>query len=152
MRKYAYDLDGVLCEAFVPSMLKPWRKMNGEERARRKLEQKTFYQETTRLYIPPVLEFHIITARKKIEAEQATRFWLTENFPGAKYHLHMLEVGRTIENVVEFKSSVLQKIGATDYAEDNRNIVRGLRKKNLDCRIWHYTKGALVLDYEAPLI
>lgn len=60
----------------------------------------------------------------------------------------MLEEARTIERVLAFKSGVLRLYGITDYAEDNREVVRGLRALKLDCRIWHFKRGCMILDYE----
>jgi len=59
---------------------------------------------------------------------------------------------RNIENVVAFKADVLRRCGVTDYAEDNRTVVRELRKVVKTCRVWHFKGGRMVLDYsDAPL-
>lgn len=148
---YAFDLDGVLCEPFAPSTTKAWRRMNGQERAQRKEEQASFYVNARPLLDPEPRRFHVITARKDSSARRQTEAWLGKHLPGRVIQLHMLTEGRTIENVVRFKSAVLRDVGAKDYAEDNRIIVNALRKAVPMCRVWHFKNGRLNLDYaDAP--
>ena len=147
---WAYDLDGVLAEA-PPAYVKPWRKMTGPERAAQITRTIDHYLVAHSLFSPEPGDFHVITARK-VTTRKVSLDWLERRFGQRVLELHMLEEGRTIENVVRFKADVLRRIGATDYAEDNRTVVRELRKQDLACRIWHFKKGEMRLDYEAPLL
>ena len=150
----AYDLDGVLCEA-PPANHKPWRKMKGPERAAHQDMLKDWYGKAKGLYWPTERAFHVITARS--EANRAiTERWLARHFGGKNarevVELHMFSGARTIANVVEYKARVLKRIKATDYSEDNRDVVRALRRAVPECRVWHYKNGQMLLDYrEAPL-
>lgn len=146
---YAYDLDGVLAEA-PPASPKAWRRMSGVERTQHQQRTIAHYAVAAVLYRPPPGQrFHVITARKQTTRD-VTGAWLLRAFGPGVVQLWMLEEGRTIENVVRFKADVLRRVGATDYAEDNRTVVRELRKLDLPCRIWHFKKGRMVLDYDAP--
>lgn len=147
-RVWAFDLDGVLCDAFRASSAKSWRRMSGAERTQRREELATFYVAALPLFRPTCAKFHVVTARKESE-RVVTQAWLTEHLGERVMSLHMLNVGRTIENVVAFKADALRELGATDFHEDNRQIVRGLRRA-VQCRVWWFTKGQMVLDYEAP--
>ena len=146
----AYDLDGVLCET-PPLHTKPWRRMNGQERREHTERLRRYYVTAKSLYVPREHGFHVITARSKW-AEEITRNWLAAHFGDRVLKLHMLEGPRTTERVVAFKATVLLALKVSDYSEDNRDVVRGLRKAVPTCRVWHYKGGMMKLDYpEAPV-
>lgn len=148
----AYDFDGVLAQA-PPESKKAWRRMNGEERKARRAFLLAWYEATPPLFIPDVNvgHFEVITARSEW-AREVSLAWLQRRYP-YRTGLHMLgKTSRTIENVVAFKADVLRRFGVTDYHEDNRAVVRGLRRAVPTCRVWHYKGGRMLLDYpEAPL-
>ena len=123
----AYDLDGVIAES-PPLREKSWGHMNGNERLAYRQMLIAHYKKAKVLYTPPETKFHIITARK-LEMKYITETWLNENFPEKKFSLHMLDVSRTIDNVVLFKSRVLSNINATCFIEDNKKVVKKLRRE-----------------------
>lgn len=143
----AYDMDGVLAAPVPDSFfVKKWRHMNGVERLQRHKNLVEWYKIAGLLLTPGVKEFHVITARKGVEdVRTVTREWFKINYPHNTVHLHMLSGSRTIENVVKFKGDVLKTIGASDYTEDNWDIVRGLRKYVTGTRIWLYKDGQVSL-------
>lgn len=142
---WAYDLDGVLCEP-VPEPAKSWMRMNGRERQRRLDFVEHFYAITKLLFRPLQPRIFVITARKQTPTiKLITEQWLMQHFGPQVEQLFMFTGSRTIANVVAYKAEVLRQIGATDYAEDNRNVVRELRRQGLVTRVWHYKKGTMVL-------
>jgi hypothetical protein len=125
--------------------------MNGVERARWREFLKEFYRSAPTLYVPPGDDrFHVVTARNQ-STRPETLGWLRERHGLRVSEVFMLSVARTLENVVVFKSHTLLTTGVVDYAEDNRSVVRALRPLLPACRVWHFKRGKLVLDYEAPL-
>jgi hypothetical protein len=127
--------------------------MDGPERLARRLFADAFHVGAAPLYRPPEGQrFHVITARTEA-ARSLTLTWLMREFDSRVLGLHMLKGARTYKAVIAFKASVLQELGTTDYAEDNRTVVLGLRRRLPACRVWHYrgVREGMVLDYEAPL-
>jgi len=144
----AYDLDGVLAAPVPASFFtKPWRHMSGVERSQRANRLLEWYATAPLLHVPTERSFHVITARKE-EVRSVTQRWLEKQFGKRVLSVCMLSVGRTVKNVVEFKAASLRRLGVTDFTEDNRTIVRALRRQDLRCRVWHYVGGRQVLDYE----
>lgn len=147
---YAYDLDGVLAE--VPSDgKKSWRHMNGRERGERREELLAHYATAKPLFLPPMGQVFFVVTARSLWAREVTGRWLDKHHGRSVVELVMNEGARTIENVVVFKAAFLRAKFVTDYAEDNRAVVRGLRKVLPTCRVWHFKKGNMVLDYEAPI-
>lgn len=124
----AYDLDGVLASG-PPESNKPWRYMNGVERAERKRLVLEAYLNAHQLLDPPERQFHVVTARKDEPAiRKATEDWLFKHFGSRILSISMLKESRSIENVVKFKGSVLTALGATKFTEDNMKVLRGIQK------------------------
>jgi hypothetical protein len=130
--------------------------MNGEQRAARRALLDRFYGYAAPLYSPPEPRFSVITARKLDLAGAITRAWLDRHFPDRIVRLAMLVGGRTHERVIEYKYGCLRAWDIEDYSEDNRNVVRDLRKRQvsegLRCRIWHYKQGKMLLDYNPGFV
>lgn len=146
----AYDFDGVLAQG-PPKTPKAWRRMNGPERSAWKQALVGYYAKAQPIIIPTEKQFHVISARKDTpEVRAASEAWLERHYPGRCVALHLLSVSRSLENVIEFKSQALRAIGATDFTEDNRDVVKGIRglvdQGKLKCRIWLFHKGQISLD------
>lgn len=149
--KTAYDLDGVLAVQPPPSP-KKWGRMKGPERIAYKIWLVDYYRNAPTLFNPPEKEFLVITARKNTpEIREATEAWLKRHLHGKTWELHMLDVSRSIDAVLAFKSKILKDHAILDYTEDNRKVVSGLRAMKIACRIWHFKKGQQILDYDFPI-
>lgn len=141
-QRWAYDFDGVLAEAPPPAP-KKWGLMKGPERAARKQLLLEHYARARPLLAPETRDFLVITARS-LWAQAVSEEWLRRYYP-LRWGLDMLEEARTIRNVVRFKAASLRDYGATDFAEDNVQIVRALRREVPECRVWLYRAGRLEL-------
>lgn len=149
--RYAYDCDGVLAVG-PPDPPKPWRRMKGPEREAWRVQLEQHYRQAAVLYEPPPTQFFVVITARSLWAHQVTEAWLVKHYGPRVDELCTLVGARTIERVVEFKAGILRTRGITDYVEDNRTVVRGLRRAVPQCRIWHYKGGQMNLDYpEAPL-
>lgn len=149
--KVGYDMDGVLAVQ-PPDTGTPWRKMNGEQRKAKQRWLVEWYRNAKPILMPKEEEFIVITARKNTEEIRGvTLDWLGRRFPGRNIKLEMLQESRNIENVVKFKSGIIQGYGLTDYTEDNKVVVKALRGLKLNCRIWLFADEQQILDYNAPL-
>ncbi|MGA7119750.1 MAG: hypothetical protein WBY94_06615 [Polyangiaceae bacterium] len=125
--------------------------MTGPERIARRDALLAHYETAPVLYVPPAFQdFVVVTARGQA-AKDVTVAWLRRHYGHHVTAFATLAGARTTERVVEFKAAFLREQEVTDYAEDNRAVVRGLRKVLSSCRVWHYKKGQMLLDYEAPL-
>lgn len=150
--KVGYDFDGVLAVQ-PPDVWPAWKNMKGEQRAQKKAWLVTWYKDAPQLFWPQEKSFIVVTARKFVpEVEEASRAWLLAKFPDKNIHLCMLKESRSIENVVKFKSGIIEEFGLTDYTEDNRVVVNALRQVCHKTRIWHFKKGQQILDYQGPQI
>jgi hypothetical protein len=141
---WAFDLDGVLAAPVPESFFTvPWRKMNGVQRKGRSLRLLGWYERAPGEFVPPGEEgFHIITARKE-SVRAVTERWISAQPWGKRVlSLSMLNVSRTVRNVVEFKVGVVRVLGVTDFAEDNLAVVKGVLR-GAECRVWHYRDKAL---------
>ena len=127
MKIVAYDLDGVLAESPLPND-KKWGLMNGAERKERKEYLREHYLSAKPIYNPPEKSFYVITARKT-DTKAITAIWLDKHFPKRVAGLFMLDVSRTIENVVNFKTQVLLNIKAEVFVEDNKKVLVGIKKR-----------------------
>lgn len=146
---WAYDLDGVLAEIapeLPPQLQQKWGRMNGAQRRARTEAYLWAYDRAKPLYDPPQAQFDVVTARKEDPATRAvTEQWLHQHFPGRVRRLAMLTEGRRIDVVVPYKARHLAAWGTTDFAEDNRKVVAGLRRLGGAARIWLYCDGILTL-------
>jgi hypothetical protein len=124
----SYDIDGVLA-AQPPANDKKWGHMNGQERRDRKEFLYDWYEHATRLIEPVEDKFFAISARKKEpRVYEITKNWLDANYSGRVISFHLLNTSRTIENVVAYKSSKVMELGVQRHYEDNKKVLRGMRK------------------------
>jgi len=136
----AFDMDGVL--AVKPVLTGPaWGKLNGEQRKARKQTLLEHYMAAAPL-LRPSGQFHVITARKsEVEVVEVTLSWLKRHYPDQVTQVHFLSEARTIVNVVSFKKRVLDKIGANEFTEDNRAVLRGLAAAGTSAHLWFWKEG-----------
>ena len=124
----SYDIDGVLA-AQPPASEKKWGKMKGDERKARKDFLYEWYNTAERLIEPVEETFHAISARKaETRIYQITSAWLEKNYPERVLSFHLLSESRNIENVVAFKASKILELGVQRHYEDNKKVLKGLRK------------------------
>lgn len=127
----AFDLDGVLAEK-PPMSEKKWGKMNGDERKQRKAFLNAFYFNAKPLlpYEPGTV---VITARKNDPAVQsATLSWFKKHY-NTYPTIYFLDESRSVKNVIAFKSGVLRAHNITHYYEDNKKVLKGLKKEYPEC-------------------
>ena len=120
--------------------------MNGAERRLRREQLEHSYAAAKVLYTPAQEQFYVITARKRagdLFRRNVTSVWLEEKFPGQVLGVHYLSTGRTLENVVRFKARAIADLAITDFVEDNRSVLSGLRKMQLNARLWWFDGRAL---------
>lgn len=135
-----YDLDGVLAEQPPPSN-KPWGKMTGAERTNRKRALLDWYQNAKPL-LTPTEPFIVISARKRSpDVYAATQDWLNRHHGERCLAAHLLNEPRSIENVVRFKSKIINTYNLTDFTEDNKQVLAGISKLNLPTRLWFWRNG-----------
>lgn len=145
-RIVAYDFDGVLAVGPANSA-RPWRFMDGPARAARRDALVAHYAQAARLLLAQETRFYVISARKEGPAVRAaSEAWLSRHYAGRWQGLFLLKEGRTLENVVRYKGAALAQLNASDFTEDNRAVVKGLRAAKLKTRIWLYAEGQCVLD------
>lgn len=138
MQRWGYDCDGVLCVAPTPSN-KKWGKMKGHERKAHQAKLLDHYSKARPLLKPPQLQFAVITARKDVPDVRAiTEAWLKSKHPKRKPQLYMLDAPRCHRNVVEFKAQIIRRLELTDYVEDNLRVLKGLRNKVSNVRLWYF--------------
>lgn len=135
----AFDLDGVIAllnfDNNHPTCQKSWSKKNGEERRAYKEYVKSLYKVAKfgldpRNIVDPMKPIIIITARKADEdVMRITMNWLKEQgldkHPGG-LRCHFLDKGRTVKNVIEFKSKWLKEYGIGEFFEDNKKVLQGI--------------------------
>ncbi len=131
--KKAFDLDGVLAEK-PPLPNKTWGNMNGLERTMRKAFLLDFYYNAKPL-IPWDKESIVITSRKS-EAANATMSWFLKHYQKMP-HIYFLDKSRNIANVVAFKLNAIKMNHITDFYEDNKKVLKGLKEKHPECN-YHY--------------
>lgn len=142
MIRAAYDFDGVLAVGPPPNEI-PWGKMNGSQRARRRLWLLDWYATAPRIYDPPEERFWVISARKEDpEVRSVSARWLLRNYRGRAVGLSLLSEARTTENAVRFKAGIIVREGFTDFTEDNLQVVRGVARALPSCRVWLFKDGA----------
>jgi hypothetical protein len=144
--KVGYDMDGVLAQGPNPSK-KPWRFMSGVERAGYKNDLLYAYEKAHPLLIPKDPSFVVISARKdNADVRSVTDKWL-KRYGERVSGVYLLKVSRSLENVISFKSQIINELGLTDFTEDNPAVVKGLRTFCPKTRIWLYKEGLCRLDY-----
>lgn len=129
----AFDLDGVLADK-PPFSEKKWGRMNGAERKARKQYLLYFYANAKPL-IKWDGESVVITSRK-MEASNITVEWFLKYYNKIP-KIYFLNESRNIENVVEFKAEYLKLHKITDFYEDNKKVLAGLKKVYPECN-YHY--------------
>ncbi len=136
----SYDMDGVLA-LNPPPNIKKWGHMNGDERRARKEFLYDWYSSAELLYKPTEDKFHVISARKKDQRTwEITMNWLNKYFPGRVISLSLLNVPRTVNNVVKFKNDAINSIGAIEHTEDNKKVLRGISKINKTIKLYFWEK------------
>jgi hypothetical protein len=136
----SYDMDGVLA-LNPPPNIKKWGHMNGAERRARKEFLYDWYSSAELLYKPTEDKFHVISARKKDQRTwEITMNWLNTYFPGRVISLSLLNVPRTVNNVVKFKNDAINSIGAIEHTEDNKKVLRGISKINKTIKLYFWEK------------
>jgi len=136
----SYDMDGVLA-LNPPPNIKKWGHMNGAERRARKEFLYDWYSSAELLYKPTEDKFHVISARKKDQRTwEITMNWLNKYFPGRVISLSLLNVPRTVNNVVKFKNDAINSIGAIEHTEDNKKVLRGISKINKTIKLYFWEK------------
>jgi hypothetical protein len=136
----SYDMDGVLA-LNPPPNIKKWGHMNGAERRARKEFLYDWYNSAEPLYKPTEDKFHVISARKKDQRTwEITMNWLNKYFPERVISLSLLNVPRTVNNVVKFKNDAINSIGAIEHTEDNKKVLRGISKINKTIKLYFWEK------------
>lgn len=124
----SYDIDGVLA-AQPPPNDKKWGRMNGEERRDRKEFLHNWYETAERLLVPTEKTFHAISARKREpRIFNITNDWMNKYYSGRVLSISLLGESRSVENVVQFKSQRVLELGVKRHYEDNKKVLRGMRK------------------------
>ena len=137
----SYDMDGVLA-LNPPPNIKKWGHMNGAERKARKEFLYDWYNSAELLYKPTEDKFHVISARKKDQRTwEITMNWLNKYFPGRVISLSLLNVPRTVNNVVKIKNDAINSVGAVEHTEDNKKVLRGISKINKNIKLYFWEKN-----------
>lgn len=137
----SYDMDGVLA-LNPPPNIKKWGHMNGAERKARKEFLYDWYNSAEPLYKPTEDKFHVISARKKDQRTwEITMNWLNKYFPGRILSLSLLNVPRTVNNVVKFKNDAINSVGAVEHTEDNKKVLKGILKINKNIKLYFWEKN-----------
>lgn len=137
----SYDMDGVLA-LNPPPNIKKWGHMNGAERKARKEFLYDWYNSAELLYKPTEDKFHVISARKKDQRTwEITMNWLNKYFPERVISLSLLNVPRTVNNVVKFKNDAINSVGAVEHTEDNKKVLRGISKINKNIKLYFWEKN-----------
>ena len=124
----SYDIDGVLA-AQPPPNEKKWGRMNGEERRNRKDFLYDWYANAESLLVPAEPSFHAISARKREpRIYTITNDWMNKYYSGRVLSISLLGESRSVENVVKFKSERVLELGVKRHYEDNKKVLRGMRK------------------------
>jgi hypothetical protein len=135
-----YDIDGVLASK-PPLSEKKWGRMNGDERKAYKAQLLVEYA-NARPLLKPTEPFIAISARKNDDViYNITLDWLHQHHGDLVVSMALLPFSRTVENVVAFKSSVIEQYGLTDFTEDNKAILKGLSQLGLSTRLWYWVEG-----------
>jgi len=137
----SYDIDGVLAEQPPPNEIK-WGRMNGQQRKDRKQFLNYWYQNANKLLQPKENKFYAISARKNEQTIYAiTKQWLNKNYPNQVIDLYLLLKSRSVENVIEFKGAVIKHFKIQRHYEDNKKILKGLRKNLPNLELYFWKKG-----------
>jgi hypothetical protein len=138
----SYDIDGVLA-AQPPPNEKKWGRMNGTERKARKEFLIDWYTNAEKLIEPTETTFHAISARKREpRVYEVTKDWLNEYYPERVISFHLLGESRSVVNVVAYKSSKVLELGVSRHYEDNKKVLRGMRKiLPVDIELYFWERG-----------
>lgn len=138
----SYDVDGVLAEQPPPSA-KKWGQMKGEERQARQEFLKNWYHNAKPLLNPKEQHFYAISARKREQIiYNITKHWIKKHHGDRLLGLYLLKESRSIENVVAFKTHIVQQLKIQRHYEDNRKILKGMRKLlSPDIELYFWEKG-----------
>jgi hypothetical protein len=137
----SYDIDGVLAKQ-PPQSLKKWGKMNGDERKKRKEFLNYWYLNASKLIEPKEPIFYAISARKNDEKVlKITNYWLKKNYPNRVISFFLLSKSRSLENVIEFKSNVIKHLKVDRHYEDNKKVLKGLKKSLPEVEFYFWEIG-----------
>lgn len=147
MKNVAYDLDGVLC-APMPFPPKKWGLMKGHERVAWKEQLLELYRTAEKLLDPDEARFHVITARKDDpRVVTATLGWLRLTFGERLRGVRFLQESRSLQNVVPYKARTIQDLHIEEFTEDNLQVVRGLNRLGVGCKVFLFRDGERTLHY-----
>lgn len=124
-----YDIDGTLCES-PPKRNKPYFKQTGDERRLhdQKIREHIRNAKVIRQPIPPYI---VVTGRKEMYRED-TIAWFKENFDVQPISIHMLQKGRTRDNMIELKHRVCKEHNISIYYEDDQKIAVALADSGIN--------------------
>ena len=93
---------------------------------------------TAKVIYTPKSEFVIITARKGSEiVHKATTEWVHQTFPNCK-RVYFVE-GSTAK-VIEEKARLIKELNLTDFTDNNREILAGIKKLETGAKLWVMTQ------------
>lgn len=139
--KVAYDLDGVLAVAPAPNV-KKWGLMKGPERVARVAALEEHYRTVTRI-LNPQERFSVISARKE-STRAVTEDWLRQQYGERVIKVWLLSVARSVENVVEFKSGILNNFGFQKFTEDNLPVLRAIARRTPRCNCFYFDGAKII--------
>lgn len=126
---WAYDLDGVLCEA--PPEGKEWRDMSGIEREAWLAGLLRHYERAKPLRTAAEMpEGFIVIADRRGDRERvmkATEEWARRHFGGKCATVHFGNGERTFKEQSEWRAGILREAGATRYEDDSEAMVKRLK-------------------------
>jgi hypothetical protein len=137
----SYDIDGVLAQQPPPNNTK-WGLMNGIQRKERLEFLNYWYANANKLIEPKEQKFYAISARKNNPLTLGiTKSWLNKNYPNQVIEVYLLNKSRSVNNVIEFKSAVIKHFKIQRHYEDNKKILKGIRKELPNVELYFWEKG-----------
>ena len=86
----------------------------------------------------PKSEFVIITARKgSEEVHKTTTQWVNKTFPNCK---RVYFVSGNTEKVIQEKARLIKELNLTDFTDNNREILAGIKKLETGATLWVMTQ------------
>lgn len=139
--RWAFDLDGVLAVK-PPLSPKKWMHMGGAERAAYRAATLGWYRIAERLGLPDVHPVAILSARKDTpDVREATHDWLYGTELG-DVPVHLLDIGRTVENAAAFKARWLVHYQADAFIEDNRAVLSAMARIQPATHLYFWDKDS----------
>lgn len=124
----AYELLGVLVPP-LPGLAKPWRDLKSGERREFRKQSVSFLRNAKPIYRPDG-KFAIITSLRRSDAmtEQLVS-WLAKHFKDQCVRFEMLDMPRTHDNLLKFKTTCINAWGVEEYYEPDPALVRELQTR-----------------------